>query len=113
LHGAKLLVLGVAYKRDVSDYRESPALKVMSLLEKDGALVSYHDPYVPELREGELIHKSVELDSTILSKADCVLIITDHSSFDYKEIVAQAQVVVDTRNATAKVVEGREKIVLL
>jgi len=113
LQGAKVLVLGVAYKRDVSDYRESPALKIISLLEKDGAQVSYHDPHVPELREGELLHKSVELDNAILSMADCVLIITDHSTFDYKEIVAQAQVVVDTRNATAKVVEGREKIILL
>jgi UDP-N-acetyl-D-glucosamine dehydrogenase len=113
LRGAKVLLMGVAYKKDVSDYRESPALKIISLLEKDGATVSYHDPLVPELREDDLNMRSVELDAQTMQGADCVLIITDHSSFDYGAIVRESRSVVDTRNATAKIKEGREKIVLL
>ncbi|MEI7553676.1 nucleotide sugar dehydrogenase [Candidatus Chlorohelix sp.] len=113
LHGAKILVLGVAYKKDVSDFRESPAIKIISLLEKDGAHITYHDPHVPELKEGNTTLQSVKLDQQTLNEADCVLIITDHSAFDYETIVRESKVIVDTRNATAKVGENRDKIVLL
>ncbi len=111
--GAKILILGVAYKKDVSDMREAPALKIMSLLEKDGARLAYHDPYVPEVDEAGIAMPSVELSSAALSSADCVIIITDHSSFDYEFIVRHSWLVVDTRNATAGVKDGRDKITLL
>jgi UDP-N-acetyl-D-glucosamine dehydrogenase len=113
LQRSKILLLGVAYKKDISDFRESPALRIISLLEKDGAEVSYHDPHIPEFSEGEISYKSVELGDNLLESIDCVVIITDHSAFNYENIVAKAQAVVDTRNATAKVTNGREKITLL
>jgi UDP-N-acetyl-D-glucosamine dehydrogenase len=113
LHGAKVLLLGVAYKKDISDFRESPALRIISLLEKDGAQVDYHDPHIPEFSEGTIKHKSVALTDQTLASTDCVVIITDHSAFDFGAIVAKTQAVVDTRNATAKVTTGREKITLL
>jgi UDP-N-acetyl-D-glucosamine dehydrogenase len=117
LRGAKVLVLGVAYKKDVDDLRESPALKVIEILESRGAEVSYNDPYVPSLRARKLRHyetfelDSVELTDKVVAGADCVLIATDHSAYDYDGIVRSARSVVDTRNATRRVREGREKIV--
>ncbi len=113
LRGSHILILGVAYKKDVADMRESPAIRIIELLEKDGATVSYHDPHVPAFEEAGLKLSSVELTEEALSQADCVLIVTDHSVFDYANIVRQAQLVVDTRNAAAAVSEGREKIILL
>ncbi|HHV72320.1 MAG TPA: nucleotide sugar dehydrogenase, partial [Clostridia bacterium] len=113
LRGANLLLVGVAYKRDVDDYRESPSLKIISILRENGANVSYHDPFIPEIylsAKGTYL-QSVELTKENLAKADCTLIITDHSNLDYQFIVDNAQVVLDTRNATKNVQKGREKII--
>ena len=99
--GCRILVLGVAYKRDVDDMRESPALDVISLLEERGAEVVYHDPYVPTFREDGHERTSVPFSDAELARADAVVIITDHSSIDYQRVVDLAPLVVDTRNATA------------
>lgn len=101
LNGAKVLVLGVAYKKDIDDLRESPSLTIIELLQKDGAQVSYHDPYFPMIGKGrkyDLRMKCAELKN--LGQYDCVVIVTDHSDYDYRRIVDEAQLVVDTRNAT-------------
>ena len=102
LNGARVLVLGVAYKKDIDDLRESPALTIIELLQKDGAEVSYHDPYFPVIGRGRkynLQMKCAELKE--LGQYDCVLIVTDHSDYDYQRIVRESQLVVDTRNATS------------
>jgi UDP-N-acetyl-D-glucosamine dehydrogenase len=101
LNGARVLILGVAYKKDIDDLRESPALTIIELLQKEGAAVSYHDPYFPFIGKGrkyDLQMKRSELKN--LGEYDCVVIVTDHSDYDYRHIVAEAQLVVDTRNAT-------------
>jgi UDP-N-acetyl-D-glucosamine dehydrogenase len=96
-----VLVLGVAYKKDIDDLRESPALTIIELLQKEGAEVSYHDPYFEFVGMGRhynLQMRRAGLDD--IGKYDCVLIVTDHTTYDYKKIVDQAQLVVDSRNAT-------------
>jgi UDP-N-acetyl-D-glucosamine dehydrogenase len=101
LNGAKVLVLGLAYKKDIDDLRESPSLTIIELLQKDGAQVSYNDPYFPTVGKGrkyDLQMKCVPLEN--LRQYDCVLIVTDHSDYDYAGIVRESQLVVDTRNAT-------------
>jgi UDP-N-acetyl-D-glucosamine dehydrogenase len=101
LNGSRVMVLGVAYKKDIDDLRESPALTIIELLQKDGAEVTYHDPYFPFIGRGrkyDLGMKRTELDD--LGQYDCVLIVTDHSDYDYSRIVRESQLVVDTRNAT-------------
>jgi UDP-N-acetyl-D-glucosamine dehydrogenase len=101
INGSKVLVLGVAYKKDIDDLRESPALTIIELLQKEGATVSYNDPYFPFVGRGrkyDLQMKCSTLDN--LGQYDCVLIVTDHSDYDYKKIVNDAQLVVDSRNAT-------------
>ena len=101
LYGSRILILGVSYKKDVDDLRESPALTIIELLKRQGALVSYNDPYFPMLLKGRhynLQMKCVPLDN--IGDYDCVTIITDHSDYDYPTIVRDAQLVVDTRNAT-------------
>jgi UDP-N-acetyl-D-glucosamine dehydrogenase len=113
LKGANVLLLGVAYKKDVADMRESPALRIIELLEKDGAHLSYYDSYVPTLEEGHINMESVALTPETLSAADCVIIVTDHSNVDYEAVVRDAQLVVDTRNVCRNVRTGREKITLL
>jgi UDP-N-acetyl-D-glucosamine dehydrogenase len=111
---AKIVILGVAFKRDVDDTRHSPALKVMELLLQDGATnICYNDPYVPEVQVDGKRFESVELTSRLLRSADCVLITTDHSSYDYDYIVSKSKLVIDTRNATKNVKKGKEKVVLL
>ncbi len=113
LKGAKVLVLGAAYKPDVDDDRESPFYEVARELMERGAEVSYHDPHIPRLHPGRrhgFTLESVPLTSDALSAADCVVVITDHSSFDPEMIVRNAKVVVDTRNLMRDVTEGREKI---
>ena len=100
LNGAKILVLGVAYKRGVADTRESPALEILLKLQQKGAETSYADPYVPSVGVGETIVKAVEPTDQVIAAADCVLIVTDHPEFDYRRIVEVAQLVVDTRSAT-------------
>jgi UDP-N-acetyl-D-glucosamine dehydrogenase len=101
VNGARVLVLGVAYKKDIDDLRESPALTIIELLQKEGAQVSYHDPYFPFIGKGrkyDLQMKRSEVEN--LQQYDCVLIVTDHSDYDYARIVREAALVVDTRNAT-------------
>jgi len=101
LNGAKVLVLGLAYKKDIDDLRESPSLTIIELLQKDGAQVSYNDPYFPTVGKGRkynLQMKCAPLEN--LGQYDCVLIVTDHSDYDYAGIVRESQMVVDTRNAT-------------
>jgi UDP-N-acetyl-D-glucosamine dehydrogenase len=101
LNGARILLLGVAYKKDIDDLRESPALTIFELLQKQGAEVSYNDPHIPSIGKGrkyDLQITSVPLDR--LAEYDCILIVTDHSSYDYQRIVNESQLVVDSRNAT-------------
>ncbi len=107
VNGSRILVLGVAYKKDIDDMRESPALDVIRLLEDQSAEVVYHDPHVPTFREDGHQHHSVELTDAELTKADAVVIITDHSSIDYQRVVSLAKIVVDTRNATAGMNRGQ------
>jgi UDP-N-acetyl-D-glucosamine dehydrogenase len=115
IRGARILILGVAYKKDVDDTRESPAMEIMRLLQEKGAELAYHDPFVPELRKmrhydfSEL--SSVELTEDLLKNQNAVVIATDHTQIDYQWIVNHTQLVIDTRNATRDVGDGREKIV--
>ena len=116
VNGSKVLVLGVAYKPDVDDIRESPAMQIMELLMERGAEVYYNDPFIPELpmmRKYKIPKSSVELSEETLAEADCVLVVTDHSVYREKAqfIVDNASLVVDTRNATSAVTEHRERIV--
>jgi len=111
LNGARILVVGIAYKKDIGDTRESPALTIMEKLVHAQARVKYHDPYVPRVTlEGGKELTSVPLTEAEVVEADCVLIVTDHSGIDYDWLVEKSVLVVDTRNATGKVARGREKI---
>jgi UDP-N-acetyl-D-glucosamine dehydrogenase len=116
LKGSRILVLGVAYKKDVDDLRESPTLKIMQLLIEHGVRVEYNDPYFPQLhkmRHYDYSHmRSVELTPSNLGAFDCVVIATDHTSYDYQAIVEASPLVVDTRNATRRIARNRNKIVL-
>ena len=101
LHGAKVLVLGLAYKKDIDDLREAPSLTIIELLQAQGAEVSYNDPFFPTVGKGrkyDLKMKCAPLDN--LGQYDCAVIVTDHSDYDFKRIVRESQLVVDTRNAT-------------
>ena len=109
LRGSRVLVLGAAYKRDIADYRESPSLKILEILERRGAEIAYNDPHVPSLRIGGHTLESVSLSA--LSSYDCVVIATDHTSYDYAQIVEQSPLLVDTRNATG--VRDREHVFVL
>jgi UDP-N-acetyl-D-glucosamine dehydrogenase len=106
INGSKLLIAGIAYKRDIDDLRESPALDVMGLLHAKGATVAYTDPYVPEVQgrewSGRVDMKGVEASRGSFGQYDCVIILTDHKSFDYAAMVAEADLIVDTRNAIRK-----------
>ena len=115
LKGSKLLILGVAYKADVDDVRESPALDVIGLLRNKGAIVEYHDPYIPHIHHE---HEGWQMDSvkdmmSSVKTADIVVIITDHKAYDYADVVEAAQSVFDSRNATRKFVKNNEKVVRL
>jgi UDP-N-acetyl-D-glucosamine dehydrogenase len=107
LNGSRILILGVAYKRDIQDVRESPALDILRLLESKGAAVSYHDPFVPVLAEDGIRMESVPFDPATLTSYDCVLITTDHTGVDYRPLVDAGVLVVDTRNALADVRSDR------
>jgi UDP-N-acetyl-D-glucosamine dehydrogenase len=113
--GSKILLLGVAYKKDVDDLRESPSLKLLELLSARGAMLDYNDPYFPALHKMRHYDfsnmRSVELSPERLASYDCVLIATDHSSYDYEAIVRDSKLVVDTRNATRHVKQHHEKVV--
>jgi len=115
VRGSKVAILGMAYKKDVDDPRESPGFELMDLLIRKGASVSYNDPHIPRLppmrRYPDLAMDSSPLTAEYLAEQDCVLIATDHTAYDYGFIVEHAKAVVDTRNATKKVTAGREKIV--
>jgi UDP-N-acetyl-D-glucosamine dehydrogenase len=112
---AKILILGVAYKKDIEDWRESPALKVIELLEKDGAVINYHDPFVPSFQHGPeaKLRHSIPLTPDALQSADCVLILTNHSATNWEQVVQYARRIVDTRNATKQVRDGHSNVVLL
>ncbi len=114
LKNSKILVLGAAYKKDIDDPRESPSFKLMEILIHKGAEVDYNDPFVPVLpsmRMYDIQRESVELSPENLAKYDCVLISTDHSVYDFDFIAEHAQLIVDTRNATDKITQNKEKIV--
>ena len=108
VNGSHILVLGVAYKRDIDDLRESPSLDIIRVLEDKGATIDYHDPYVPEIREDghSRAHKGVALTEQLLRSVDCVVIATDHQNVDYELVVRHAKLVVDTRNATRGIAGG-------
>jgi len=111
--GANVLVLGVAYKKDIDDMRESPALDVMRRLEERGARVTYHDPHVPSFREdGHEMH-GVALTDALLDAADAVVIITDHAAVDYQRVADRARLIVDSRNVTAALRASRARVVTL
>jgi UDP-N-acetyl-D-glucosamine dehydrogenase len=110
MNGARILMLGMAYKKDIDDLRESPSLTVIELLREQGAEVLYNDPYFPTVGRGR--HYNLNMTSTPLSNLeqyDCVLIMTDHTDYDYAAIVKESKLVVDTRNATKGI--ASEKIV--
>ncbi len=107
VNGSRVLVLGVAYKRDVEDMRESPAVDVMKILEREGAEVVYHDPYVPSFVEDGHTRAGVKLTDEELESADAVLIVTDHASLDMERIFDRARILVDSRNATGKIAKER------
>ena len=109
LNGAKVLLLGVAYKNDIDDYRESPAFKVIELLEKNGAELMVNDPYCPVSKYKDKTYHSVDW-TEVIDDSDIVIITTNHSCYDYEAIVERAKVVYDTRNATKNVVNNRDKI---
>lgn len=110
IKGSRLLVLGVAYKPDIDDVRESPALDVIGLLEQKGALVAYHDPYIPNLSHDDRIMTSETDLIRAVREADCVIVITNHSCFDYEAILAESKIIVDTRNALRELGRGNEKV---
>jgi UDP-N-acetyl-D-glucosamine dehydrogenase len=107
LKGSRILVLGVTYKPDISDMRESPAVKLIALLQNAGADVAYHDPYVPEFRENGVAMTSSPLDP---GAYDCVVVVTNHSAIDYERLVAEAELVVDLRNATGSNGKQSDKV---
>jgi len=110
LKGSKVLVLGAAYKPDIDDVRESPALDVLGLLEQGGARVSYHDPYIPQLHHENLDLSSVPDLMAAVEDVDCVVIITNHSQYDYELIYQKAKCVMDARNALGEIAKGDPKV---
>jgi UDP-N-acetyl-D-glucosamine dehydrogenase len=110
LKGSRVHVMGVAYKRDIDDVRESPALDIIHLLGRRGALISYSDPFVPRIHADGIDMQAIDPDAGV-RQADCVVIVTDHRKFDYAKLVKEARLIVDTRNAL-KGIES-EKIVRL
>ena len=113
LNGASILVLGVTYKADVADPRETPALKVMELLQQEGTTLAYADPYTPAVEVAGRSYAAVPLTAQRVAQSDCALILTAHSAFDYELIVRHAPLVFDTRNGTRHVVHRKENVVLL
>lgn len=116
LYGARILILGVAYKRDLRDWRHSPGMDLLHVLHEDDAQVFYNDPFVPEVVDNTgTRHYSVDLNPDTLAEADCVVVVTDHTPYDYDFIVKHSHIVVDTRNATKNVFgeDDRKKIILL
>jgi UDP-N-acetyl-D-glucosamine dehydrogenase len=108
-----VLVLGAAYKPDIDDLRESPAIDVIRLLQQKGARVSYHDPYIPHIKEEDWEIESVADMMHAVEDADCVVIVTNHKTYDYGEIMKRAKLIVDTRNALGSLGRGSDKVVRL
>ncbi len=113
IRGSKIMILGVAYKKNVSDCRESPALDVMRLLDEKGAILSYNDPFVPALRLNSETLASLELSPSVLSNQDCLVVLTDHSGYDFHKIIESAKLVIDTRNVTKDMDEFKDRIIKL
>ncbi|HKW11432.1 MAG TPA: nucleotide sugar dehydrogenase, partial [Gemmatimonadaceae bacterium] len=113
VNGSKVLVLGVAYKRDIDDVRESPALDVIRLLEELGAEVSFHDPYIPAVREDGHMREGVDLTSQMLADTDAVVVVTDHHSVDYQFVMDHASLIVDSRNVMRNLVQTKARVVSL
>ena len=113
VNGSRVLIIGVAYKPNIDDIRESPALDVIRLLEQHGADVVYHDPYIPSFREDGHVRSGVELTPKELGAADAVVIVTDHRSIDYQALMDHASLVVDSRNAMAATTKTRARVVSL
>jgi len=113
IHGSRILILGVTYKKNVGDVRETPALEVINILLDKGAELTYNDPYVAKLNIGSKVLHSVQLQDNLLKEMDCVVIITDHSAYDFGWIVKNAKLIVDTRNATKNITDSTGKIIKL
>jgi UDP-N-acetyl-D-glucosamine dehydrogenase len=113
VNGSRILVLGVAYKRDIDDVRESPALDVIRLLEEQGATVEFHDPFISSFREDGNIRSSVELTADAVAATDAVVVITDHRNVDYQMVMDQAQLIVDSRNVTRGLIKTKARVVSL
>ena len=113
VNGSNILVLGVAYKRDIDDVRESPALDVIRLLQEDGATVSYYDPYISVVREDGHEIESTELTASVLAAADVVVVVTDHRAVDYQFVMDHASLIVDSRNVMSGVVKTKARVVTL
>jgi UDP-N-acetyl-D-glucosamine dehydrogenase len=108
LNGSKVLILGVSYKKDIDDLRESPAITIIEALQRRGAVVSYSDPYFPKIGKGRKYDLQMQaVPASNFGQYDCVAIITDHSDYDYAKIVDEAQLVIDTRNATAGICSSK------
>jgi UDP-N-acetyl-D-glucosamine dehydrogenase len=103
----------VAYKRDIDDVRESPALDVIRLLENDGATVRFHDPFIPSIRQDGHLYETVALTAALLARVDAVVIVTDHGSVDYQLVMDYAPLIVDSRNVTKGLVQMKARVVSL
>jgi len=115
LNGSRILILGIAYKKDVDDDRESPGYAIMKMLLEKGAIVSYNDPWIPKLhttRKYNFQMESTSITQEFLAKMDAVIIVTDHTNYDFDEIVRHSNLVIDTRNATKGIKDAKEKIVM-
>jgi len=110
LKGAKILILGLAYKKDVKDLRESPAIEIIETLQSKGAKISFYDPFLPFLKIHEIDLKRIELSKNNLKTFDCVIVVTDHSNVDYNFIKNNAKLIFDTRNVYKR---GGENIIKL
>ena len=113
IHGSRILILGVTYKKNVGDIREAPALEVINLLLDKGTKLTYNDPYVAKLNIGGKVLHSVQLQDNLLNEMDCVVIITDHSAYDFEWIVKNAKLIIDTRNATKEITDSTGKVIKL
>ena len=115
LNGSRIMVIGMAYKKDIDDDRESPGYAIMKLLLEKGAQVVYNDPWIPKLeatRKYDFEMSSMTITPEVLAEMDAVIIVTDHSDYNFEEIVEHSNLVIDTRNATAHAKEGRYKIIM-
>jgi UDP-N-acetyl-D-glucosamine dehydrogenase len=113
VNGSHVLVLGVAYKRDIDDVRESPALDVIRLLEDDGATVQFHDPFISVIREDGHVHEGVALTAELLDRVDAVVIVTDHTAVDYQLVMDHASLIVDSRNVMKNFAKSKARVVSL